>query len=284
MMKSIDSSFVNNSTIAGDLENSIDTEQEAKDILKNRLSEEDFDDFKRVKYSDLLKSMDSLKFLKSDQEKVDLINFTVYQCVEVLRGKIQHLVYLDRSARIMGVYMQDVLSHLDDDKHSFSRDRIFFVNPNNIESKELTDEDRKLGETLAEGSSTMLPEYGYHVSNVIIDEYIASGKGSEAVERYLDKIINLYKKDKSRLIDNYIHGFYGSTSGKHHSTVRNNGDWPSWYDKKETSGVIEVNGEIKPGMNESALAVREDLKKSSEYTARLVHDLIIYLNEKKAKS
>lgn len=248
-----------------------------------------------AKYSDYLSAMQKLSFLKSDLEKLDLINYTALTAMESSvdfkkNSEYEiHRIFLDRSARILGVFLHDVLSKMNEEKHGLLNKEIFFVNPNNVLNGESEEKEKKVAEIILSG------EKGKKIINIIVDEYISSGKGSRKVRDYFDKIYDKYKTDETTNVYNDVEGFYSSENFPSVNAYRITGIVPSWYSNKKISGLIEKerdNGEIiVPSTDKEIKKIvsetRESISGASLFVANIAKDGLLnpsFLENKSAHS
>ena len=87
-----------------------------------------------AKYSDYLDAMREFTFIESDLEKLDIINYTAITAMESSIDYKKnseyeiHRIFLDRSARILGVFLHDVLSKMNEEKHGLLNKEISLPN------------------------------------------------------------------------------------------------------------------------------------------------------------
>jgi hypothetical protein len=243
---------------------------------------------KGAKYKDYIDAMRELDFLDSDLEKLDLINYTASSAMESSAaddgdsGYAIHRFYIDRSARILGVFLHDVLSKINDQNRMLPETGIYFVNSNsilNVDPSECEEEkenrEKRIARTLLHGKR------GKKIINVIVDEFIARGDGLDRVSRYFYGICDKYASDESSEVMNIGEGFY--TRSRHagdRSVYRTNMEEPSWFHDKRTSGVAELRvGDsevIAPVKDEddlmNAKRVRESLDRAAVFVANVAKD------------
>lgn len=281
----------------GDLNNkeNLGLKNESNEVEAKKKFEEIFDGFAKrysrigivegAKYADYMNAMKELDFLDSDLEKLDVINFTAASAMESSIAHDRntayeiHRFYMDRSARILGVFLHDVLSKMNEQKMGLSSNKIFFINPNNIlnvdpkiPKKEKIEKENKIAEILLKG------EKDKKIINIIVDEFIARGDGVNQVRSYFNKVCNDHKTKETGEVLNTAEGFYTRSLSPQISMYRKDMEEPSWCRESKVSGVIEqtINKEeiIVPLTSEEGRLnvekVRKSLRRASSFVANIV--------------
>ncbi len=238
-----------------------------------------------AKYVDYLEAMRELDFLESDLEKLDVINFTACSAMEASIAHNRnsayeiHRFYMDRSARVLGVFLHDVLSKMNEQKMGLASNKIFFINPNNIlnvdpkaPKKEKKEKEDRVAEVLLKG------EKGKKIINIIVDEFIARGDGVNKVRVYFNQVCNDHKTKETSEVLNTAEGFYTRSLSPQISMYRKDMEEPSWCRESKVSGVIEqtINNEeiIVPLTSEEGRLnvekVRKSLQRASVFVANIV--------------
>ena len=233
-------------------------------------------------------AQESLEFLWSEKEREQVASLGVYLTKQILDGRTDHMFFIDKSARILGVYIHNILKQFDTPENHFSKDKIFFIyatrgghfghyfkNDSDLK-KILEQKEEPLFNNKFEHNKTEQDRFDEgKVVNLVIDEFTETGKTVKTVVENLNRI------SESENVMNVPQALWTENENALPIVLFEDRRIPSFYKDKAISGVFEVpdnSNTVRPVKDkksrDKAYSVRENLYKSSIFIADYIKNSV----------